>query len=121
MIGRAHSPLRMSEIARRMQIVPRSATTVIAGLEGKGLVVREVDPADRRSVLVRLTDAGAELHADIGRARDEAAVDLFNRLGRADQLALVALLGAVDAPSLSAGPEVLPAPVGPAPRRGQPQ
>src|ERR1700728_4901298 len=47
-IGRAPSPLRMSDIAKRIEVVPRSATTVIEGLEAKGLVFRQIDPEDRR-------------------------------------------------------------------------
>jgi DNA-binding MarR family transcriptional regulator len=96
MVGRARSPLRMSEIARRIQIVPRSATTIIEGLESKGLVVREIDPDDRRSILVRMTGAGTRLYIEIGRARDKAAVELFGNLEQKDQEALLALLGAAE-------------------------
>ncbi len=38
---------------------------VLDRLEGKGLVARRVDPADRRARLVRLTGAGAELLATV--------------------------------------------------------
>ena len=96
MVGRARSPLRMSEIARRIQIVPRSATTIIEGLESKGLVVREIDPEDRRSILVRMTGAGTRLYIEIGRARDKAAVELFGNLEYEDQQVLLALLSAAE-------------------------
>lgn len=96
MVGRARSPLRMSEIARRIQIVPRSATTIIEGLESKGLVVREIDPEDRRSILVRMTGAGTRLYIEIGRARDKAAVELFGNLEYEDQEVLLALLSAAE-------------------------
>jgi DNA-binding MarR family transcriptional regulator len=96
MVGRARSPLRMSEIARRIQIVPRSATTIIEGLESKGLVVREIDPDDRRSILVRMTGAGTRLYIEIGRARDKAAVELFGNLEYEDQEVLLALLSAAE-------------------------
>jgi DNA-binding MarR family transcriptional regulator len=95
MVGRARSPLCMSEIARRIEVVPRSATTLIEGLEAKGFVVREIDTLDRRSILVRLTVAGAQLYQEIGRARDKAAVELFSHLEHADQLALLRLLDSV--------------------------
>ena len=111
MVGRNRVPLRMSEIARRIQIVPRSATTIIEGLEAKGLVHREIDPADRRSTLVRMTDTGARLYSEIGRARDTAAVELFGRLPPTDRAALRALLGTVEAndEQLDAGAIVGPA------------
>ncbi len=96
MVGRAPSPLRMSEIAQRSRIVPRSATTIIERLEAKGLVVREIDPEDRRSIRVRMTGAGSQLFAEIGRARDHAATGLFSRLEPAECVELLALLGRVD-------------------------
>jgi DNA-binding MarR family transcriptional regulator len=99
----------MSQIARRIQIVPRSATTIIEGLEAKGLVVREIDAEDRRSVLVRMTGAGAQLFRESGRARDKAAVELFSRLDPSDQVALLKLLDAVDATDQSVSDPASPA------------
>jgi DNA-binding MarR family transcriptional regulator len=96
LISRAGAPLRMSDIARRIEVVPRSATTVVASLEDKEVVVREIDPEDRRSILVRLTEAGAYLVADLGRARDQAAVDLFGRLDPVDRDELLRLLTALE-------------------------
>jgi len=92
MIGRADGPLRMSDLARRVEIVPRSATTVVEALEAKGLVVRDMDPEDRRSILVRPTEAGAKILAELARARDEAAVALLAQLTRSDRLQLARLL-----------------------------
>ena len=89
LVARSGSPLRMSEIAHRIEVVPHSATTVIASLEAKGLVVREIDFEDRRSILVRLTEPGRHLVTALGRDRDAAAVELFGRLPRADRLELL--------------------------------
>jgi DNA-binding MarR family transcriptional regulator len=92
LVARSGSPLRMSEIARRIEVVPRSATTVVGGLETKGLVVREIDPEDRRSILVRLTDPGRHLLTEMGRDRDAAAGALLDRISRADRVRLLELL-----------------------------
>jgi DNA-binding MarR family transcriptional regulator len=54
-ILRADTPLRMTDIADRLGIVPRSATTLVDALETVGLVQRVEDPDSRRSVLVRPT------------------------------------------------------------------
>lgn len=89
LVARSGSPPRMSDIAHRIEVVPRSATTVVACLEGKGLVVRETDLEDRRSVLVRLTDAGRKLVAEMSRDRDAVALELFGRLPRPDRAALL--------------------------------
>jgi DNA-binding MarR family transcriptional regulator len=89
LVARSGSPPRMSDIAHRIEVVPRSATTVVACLETKGLVIREIDLEDRRSVLVRLTDAGRKLVAEMGRDRDAVALELFGRLPRADRAVLL--------------------------------
>jgi len=47
-------PLRMTELADKLGIVPRSVTTVVDALEEDGLVRREVDPRNRRAILLRL-------------------------------------------------------------------
>lgn len=100
-VARSCSPLRMSEIARRNRIVPRSATTVIARLEAKGLVVREIDPKDRRSILVVMTDAGAQLVTEIAQARDQAAAALLRRLDSEKRAQLLRLLTELDTASRS--------------------
>ncbi len=89
LVARSGSPPRMSDIAHRIEVVPRSATTVVAGLETKGLVVREIDLEDRRSVLVRLTDAGRNLVAEMSRDRDAVALQLFGRLPHPDRALLL--------------------------------
>lgn len=73
-------PLRMSALAERLGIVPRSATTVVDALEAAGLAARTTDPANRRAVLVTLTDSGAALLARMADARRKAARDLFANL-----------------------------------------
>jgi DNA-binding MarR family transcriptional regulator len=50
--------LRMSDLAARRMVTPSGITRVVAGLEGRGLVAREPDPADGRGSLAALTRAG---------------------------------------------------------------
>ncbi len=53
--------LRMSELARRA-LISRSGMTRRAGqLEERGLVARQPDASDRRSVVLTLTDDGAQV------------------------------------------------------------
>ena len=51
-------PMRIGDLADRLEIVPRSATTRVDDLEAAGLVTRRTDPDDRRSVIVVATEAG---------------------------------------------------------------
>lgn len=53
--------LTASELARESLLSSGAMTHRIDRLEERGLVEREPDPADRRGVLVRLTDEGREL------------------------------------------------------------
>jgi DNA-binding MarR family transcriptional regulator len=98
MIARSEDPLRMTEIADRLGIVPRSLTTVIDALEEAGLVRREVDPSNRRAILLHLTDRGAAVRDELREARRRAAGDLFTPLAEQDRETLATLLTRLDAP-----------------------
>ncbi|GGP85557.1 MarR family winged helix-turn-helix transcriptional regulator [Saccharothrix coeruleofusca] len=57
----ADQPLRIGEIAKRMQVVGPHVTRQLHELERRGLVRRVVDPDDQRARLVELTPEGAGL------------------------------------------------------------
>jgi DNA-binding MarR family transcriptional regulator len=94
--GEDEEPLRMTELADRLGIVPRSVTTVIDALEQAGLVRRDIDPRNRRAILLRLTDRGAVVRDDLREARRRAAGDLFPPLSAADRKTLADLLALLD-------------------------
>ncbi|HEU5334254.1 MAG TPA: MarR family transcriptional regulator [Actinocrinis sp.] len=96
MIARGEEPPRMTELADRLGIVPRSLTTVIDALEEAGLVRREIDPRNRRAILLRLTDRGTAVRDDLREARRRAAEDLFAPLSAADRKTLADLLALLD-------------------------
>lgn len=58
---REREPLAPARIAERLGVTKATVTGLAAGLERSGLVLRQADPADRRSALLRLSEAGAEL------------------------------------------------------------
>jgi DNA-binding MarR family transcriptional regulator len=105
-LERAGGPLRMAELAEALRVVPRSATGVIEGLADAGLVRRDTDPSDRRSVLVSLTDAGRGRLEELAQARRQTAEELFGLLDAADQRRLLTLLIRLDeqAPDPTAPP-----------------
>lgn len=51
---------RMSELAAALRVDASTATRAVARLEADGLVARQRDPADGRSVVVVPTDAGRD-------------------------------------------------------------
>ena len=96
LISRSDEPPRMTEVADRLGIVPRSLTTVIDALEDAGLVRREIDPRNRRAILLRLTDRGAAVRDELREARRRAAEDLFAPLPAAERELLGDLLARLD-------------------------
>lgn len=91
-LGRGSSPMRMAELAGYLGIVPRSATSVVDGLEEAGLVLRTPDQADRRSMLVSLTKEGEVLVGRIADSRMSAAEEAFSVLVSEERVQLAALL-----------------------------
>jgi len=92
MVLAADEPMRLSALAERLRIVPRSATEVIDGLELHGLVVRQPDPADRRAVCVVATEEGVRLGRLIEDARQQAADELLQPLPEEDRRTLTRIL-----------------------------
>jgi DNA-binding MarR family transcriptional regulator len=95
-VTRSEEPLRMTELADRLGIVPRSVTTVIDALEQAGLVRRETDPRNRRAIRLHLTDRGRAVRDDMREARRRAAEDLFAPMSAEDRKALAELLSLLD-------------------------
>lgn len=95
MLALAEAPLRMSDLAARLSIVPRSATTMVDGLVSAGLVEREHDQHDRRSVLLVLSGAARALLVRMQEAERAAAETVFGRLAATDRAELVRMLDAL--------------------------
>ena len=88
----AGDPMRMGDLAARLEIVPRSATTMADGLEEAGFVTRENDRDDRRSILLAPTAKGQELIACLAERRRASAEVLFAPLSAGEKSELLRLL-----------------------------
>ncbi|MER7850265.1 MarR family transcriptional regulator [Kitasatospora sp. NPDC096077] len=104
--------MRLSDLADKLHIAPRSATTVVDALEEAGLVERRPDPADRRAVRILLTEAGRAAVERIGQVRDEVAQEYFGEVSPEDEEVLLRVLRAAEARFLAAGPPPRTAPPG---------
>ncbi|WP_210769071.1 MarR family winged helix-turn-helix transcriptional regulator [Ruania alkalisoli] len=91
---------RVSDLAGRLRIAPRSATEVVDSLEERGLVERVRSAEDRRAVHVQVTAAGRDLVAHIERSRDEAQRAMFERLSTSEQEELRRMLRALIEPEI---------------------
>ncbi len=91
-LARAGEPLHMNELATRLDMAPRSATSVVDALAERELVVRAADPTDRRATLVDLTAPGRAVLDAVRAQRQVAANTLVERLSAADRTRLRRLL-----------------------------
>jgi DNA-binding MarR family transcriptional regulator len=67
---RKSGPMSAGELAACERVQPPSMTKVLANLEERGLVRREVHPTDRRQAVIDITPAGEELLDSERRSRD---------------------------------------------------
>ena len=65
-----HGPMSAGELAACERVQPPSMTKVLANLEERGLVRRDVHPTDRRQAIIGITAAGEELLDSERRSRD---------------------------------------------------
>jgi DNA-binding MarR family transcriptional regulator len=93
----ASSPMRMADLAAQLEIVPRSVTTMIDGLEAAGLVARDADPHDRRCMLVTPTSGGRAVLERMDLARRATADELFAPLSSQERAELAQLLSTLHA------------------------
>jgi DNA-binding MarR family transcriptional regulator len=63
-------PMSAGELAACEKVQPPSMTKVLANLEERGLVRRDVHPTDKRQAIMSVTDEGVELLHSETRSRD---------------------------------------------------
>jgi MarR family 2-MHQ and catechol resistance regulon transcriptional repressor len=85
-------PQKVNDIGRRIDLTSGAITTAIDRLEERGLVVRELDIADRRTRLVRLTPAGRAHIDGIFKQHAQALEVVSSGLTKAERKSLIALL-----------------------------
>jgi len=95
-LGRSDRPLRMSELAQRLRIARRSATSVVDELVTRGFVRRVDDPTDRRATAVEVTGPGRDVLARLVEVRHRALAELAADLPPERLLAFRDTLAALD-------------------------
>ncbi|MFI6704360.1 MarR family winged helix-turn-helix transcriptional regulator [Streptomyces sp. NPDC050509] len=74
------TPPRMTDLATRLEVVPRAVTTLVDSLEASGWVRRAPDPTNRRVIRIELTDTGRATLRALRGARRSAAEDVLSPL-----------------------------------------
>jgi DNA-binding MarR family transcriptional regulator len=93
----AGDSMTLGQLADRLSCVKSNVTQLVDRLEADGLVMRTPDPADRRSRIAVITDAGRKAYEQGSRIQEEAERCVFGLLtddDRATFAALVAKLAA---------------------------
>ena len=78
-------PLTPSELAAAERVRRPTVTRMLGHLEDDGLITRTPDPADRRSTLIAITPAGAELLAAARTRKDAFLSERLDGLSPADR------------------------------------
>jgi DNA-binding MarR family transcriptional regulator len=92
-LATASEALTLGEVAARIHCVRSNVTQLVDRLEADGLVRREPDPVDRRSIRAVLTEAGRRLQREGQAALDEAQATVLARVGGADRALVERILG----------------------------
>ena len=74
--------MRPTDLAGEMQLSKQAVNDLLRDLERQGYIRRDVDPADRRSRLIRLTAKGMKLEDTVRLAARDAEQQLERELGR---------------------------------------
>lgn len=91
-------------VARQAGTDVKMASQVLRTLEAKGLIEREVDPADTRAKRLRVTDAGADLAPRAIAAVELADAQFFDSIPVEDAVSLLRRLARPDFATNPRGP-----------------
>jgi DNA-binding MarR family transcriptional regulator len=99
-------PLTIGEAALHLDRAQSVVSEIVDGLEGRGLLMRDRDPADRRRTLVWLTPAGIEaMRRDAEVLSHDALAAAIARMSDTDRTALLTGAAALLDAATSAGKE----------------
>ena len=88
----SRQPMTVKQLAYAAAMDAPATVVAVNDLEDRGLVLREIDPTNRRCKVVSLTDAGREMVRQIDAVDDPAP----NVLGALDEARLAALKAILD-------------------------
>ena len=93
---RAYTPVPVKELVRVFGIKQSTFTSLLDRLEKAGLIRREMNPGDRRSFLIHITDAGRELAERLNALLETFEDEIRQRLGPRHLEGFRAVMSAVE-------------------------
>jgi DNA-binding MarR family transcriptional regulator len=72
--------LTMTEMSRLLGVTPRAVTTLATCLESAGMLSRQINPRDRRSIVLHITDAGRQATDRLWDAHHDAIAAVVDKL-----------------------------------------
>lgn len=91
----SNGPLTLGDLAGKLACVRSNVTQLVDRLESDGLVRREADPADRRSIRAVITDAGRDRERAGSAALSQVQDDISHTLARFDSAHIEQALSAL--------------------------
>ena len=92
---RSYGPVTVGDLVRVFGFKQSTLTSMLDRLERDGLVRRERNPDDRRSLLLRLSDRGSDLARGLNRILEDFEDDVRARVGARDVKGFHAVILAV--------------------------
>jgi MarR family transcriptional regulator, organic hydroperoxide resistance regulator len=93
---RSYAPASIRDLVRVFGIKQSTFTSLLDRLEQDGFVRRSINPEDRRSFLIHITDEGKELAARLNRLLRSLEDDIRERVEGRDVKGFHAVMGAVE-------------------------
>lgn len=95
MLSMRDESMKPSEMAEALGMTKGRISSILNSLEGKGLVSRDIDLSNRRSIIVKLTDAGRRaIEEECGEVH-EFMSGIFEEMGEHDSREFCRLLSEV--------------------------
>lgn len=93
---RSYAPASIRDLVRVFGIKQSTFTSLLDRLERDGLVRRTINPDDRRSFLIHITDKGMELAARLNRLLKSLEDEIRGQVEARDVKGFHAVMGAVE-------------------------
>jgi DNA-binding MarR family transcriptional regulator len=93
---RKYAPAPIHELVRVFGIKQSTLTSLLDRLEKAKLLRRELNPGDRRSFLIHLTDRGSQLTSRLNRMLETLEDDIRERVRRPEVKGFHAVMSAVE-------------------------